>query len=100
MLAMARSGDFAAGIELIVLALGGEKFVVGAAFDDTAAFKDDDTVAVADSREAVGKDKRRAALHQGVHTSLHEGFSASIYTTGCLVENEHGWIGYCRTSNG
>ena len=36
-----------AGVELVILALLGEKFLVGALFDDTTVVEDDDLVAVA-----------------------------------------------------
>ena len=94
------SSDFAAGVELVVFALGSEEFLVGAALDDAATFQDDDAVAVADGRETVGDDKGRAAFHQRVHAALHEGLGAGVDAAGCLVEDEHGWVGDRGTCDG
>ena len=55
--------EFIAGIELVVLAFEGEKFVVGALFDNMAVVEDDDTVGIADGAKAMGDDESGTALH-------------------------------------
>src|SRR5699024_2130552 len=52
-----------AGVELVILALFGDQFVVAAALDDAALLQDDDAVGVADGGQPVGDDKGGAAVH-------------------------------------
>ena len=94
MLAMARSADFAAGVELVIFALESQQLVVGAAFDNVAVLEDDDAVAVAHGRKAVGNHEGRAPFHQGIHAALHEGLGAGVNAAGCWLRVVH--VECCR----
>ena len=81
-----------AGVELIVLSLFGDEFLVRAALDDPAVVEHHDSVGVLDGGEAVGDDEHRPAFHQPVHAALNEIFRAGVDGGSRLVEDEHGGL--------
>ena len=92
--------DFAAGVELVVLATGSEEFVVCAPLNDAAPLEHDDTVTITHGGQAMGDDKSGAPLHERVHALLHESLGARVDAAGCLVEDEHRRVGNGCTGDG
>src|SRR5699024_9951957 len=89
-----------AGVQLVILALFGDQFVVAAALDDAALFQDDDAVGVADGGQPVGDDEGGAAVHQAVHAGLDHRLGAGVDGAGGLVQDQHRRVGHRRPGNG
>lgn len=81
-----------AGVKLVVGAVLGHEFFVGAAFDDAAVIEDHDDVGILNGGEAVGDDEDGAAFHEGIHAALNEGFGTGVDGGGGFIKDHHRWI--------
>ena len=64
--------DLVAGIELVVLPLEGEQFVVPSPLYDPTMVKDHYVVCILDGGKPVGYDECSPSLHEGIHAFLDQ----------------------------
>src|SRR5579862_8137153 len=75
-------------IQVAVVAVQGQKFVVGAEFDDVAAVQHGDAVGVADGGDAVGDEDGGAAAHDVAQVVEDLVFGVSVDAGERVVENQ------------
>src|SRR5437879_882590 len=75
--------------KLRVETTAGEKFVVGASFDDSAGVEHDDSISGPDGRESMGDDEGGAAAFERVQRFQEIAFGLDIQGAGRFVENQN-----------
>ena len=75
-------------VEVVVVAVQGEEFFVGAEFDDAAGVQDGDAVGVADGGDAVGNEDGGAAAHYVAQVVEDFVFGVGVDAGEGVVEDE------------
>ena len=79
-------------VQTLVVAVGGEQFVVCASFHNLSFVQHTYLVSVFDCRQAVGYCHGGACLHESLEGVLHESLALGVECRCGLVENEDGRI--------
>ena len=83
-----KSSGLLVGHEPGVDTVGGDKFIVGAYFDEMAVLQDENTVGTDDAGEPVGDYQGSTALHEAVQGFLDDGLVLGVHAGQGLVEDK------------
>src|SRR5882762_1126773 len=87
-------------IQVSVVSVQCEKFVVRAQFDDTPAVQDGDTIGVANGRDSVGNEDGGPSLHDVPQVIENFIFGVGIDAGECVIQNQDPWVPDKRAGNG
>lgn len=87
-------------VEIGVVAIQSQKFLMGAEFDDAAAVQNRDAIGVADRRNTMRDKDGGAALHHLAKMVQDLVFSLRVHAGERVIEHENARIANQRASNG